>query len=180
MSTGPEITIHPPAAPDPILLHRPGDRIEIGVASDPEYRRRYSDTVEVRSHDDGSMGWRVESAKMRPNHSDLDRILAGRHVPTDVIAATVERVLALLASEDVAWAAYEAAATEAERTSDVVLDVHQNETNVWWVADVTWAATGRDVPRDADEGGTLPSYGLAAQEGHDRAARTGRTVIVRD
>jgi hypothetical protein len=139
--------------------------------------RRYPDTVEVRTTLDGSSRCAAELARCRPNHADLDRVLGGYGIPDDVIAATVERVLVLLADEDRRWAVYERAACEAERTSDVVLDVHQDDSHVWWIASVTYAATGRDVPRDADEGGTLPTWQLARAEGLARAERPGRTVI---
>ncbi len=61
-----------------------------------------------------------------------------------------------------------------ERESDVLVDVHQDSSNVWWVADVTYQATGRSVPRAADEGGTNAHYSLARAEGLARAKRASR------
>lgn len=53
----------------------------------------------------------------------------------------------------------------------VTVEVKQDETNVWWVALVTYTATGRSVSRAADEGGTHSQAWLAEAEGMARAER---------
>lgn len=58
------------------------------------------------------------------------------------------------------------------RALPIQCSVGQNETNVWWVAsfsDVSgeWSW----IPRDADEGGTLPHKWMADKEAKTRAAR---------
>ena len=59
-----------------------------------------------------------------------------------------------------------------DRTLPITYSVHQDGTNVWWVAtfhDV--AGEWSWIPRAADEGGTLAHEWMAVQEAKDRAAR---------
>lgn len=172
----PAITIVPPPPPEPIVvIGSAGQTIQI----DGPDTRTYPDTVTTRTFAAGVTTSCVrEMARCRPNTSDLRRILAARGVSAEGIAHTESQVLAMLAAEDAAWRRYEAAAAEAERACDVVLDVTQDETRVRWVARVTYAATGRPVPRDADEGGTHARQEQAEMEARARAERTGRTILV--
>ncbi len=62
----------------------------------------------------------------------------------------------------------------AERTSRVVAEVVDDGTGVGAVARVHYEATGRDVHRGADEGGSFRGqryWGLAAEEAEERALR---------
>lgn len=63
----------------------------------------------------------------------------------------------------------------------VVVSVHRNETNVWWVVTVT-AAHGCGAAnwrRHADEGGTHGSWRTAISEAEDICERLGARVIER-
>jgi hypothetical protein len=69
------------------------------------------------------------------------------------------------------------------RSLPIYCDVHQDYTNVWWVASFS-DVSGTDswIPRDADEGGTHAHYSMAKREADYRATRLrnlGFTVIER-
>ena len=67
------------------------------------------------------------------------------------------------------------------RSLPITCSVHQDYTNVWWVASFADVTGERDwIPRAADEGGTLPKEFLARKEAEGRAARLrqmGYTVV---
>lgn len=63
----------------------------------------------------------------------------------------------------------------------VVVSVHRDHTNVWWVATVTALHGGgkANYPRLCDEGGRLPNHLLAACEAEDICQRLGSRVAQR-
>jgi len=64
---------------------------------------------------------------------------------------------------------FEAHQTDLERTSGIIADVSRDDTNVWWVVTLTWAASGRTIAcRRRDEGGTLPNRRCAIAEAERR------------
>ena len=64
----------------------------------------------------------------------------------------------------------------------VVVSVHRDHTNVWWVATVRALHGGGEAKysRRADEGGTLPNHLLAACEAEDICQRLGSRVARRE
>lgn len=64
----------------------------------------------------------------------------------------------------------------------VVVSVHRDATNVWWVATVRALHGGgyAAYARRRDEGGTLPNHLLAACEAEDICQRLGERVALRE
>lgn len=110
------------------------------------------DPTAVVRHDDGHTTTCRLSALRAAAEQD-DRSIAGlRGQRVDDESRRLAAVYRGLLSQAEALA--EPLLAAAERTSEVVISVHQDESSVWWVASVTYAATGRHVPRPADCGGT--------------------------
>ncbi len=57
------------------------------------------------------------------------------------------------------------------RNKQIVYSVHQDGTNVWWVANFYWMSNARpcEIRRSATQGGTLNRKWQAEEEGEDRA-----------
>ncbi len=156
-----------PVAPEPIVLGRHASRIEIHA---PE-TRMYPDTVSVHEWTTTDRTRRrTQLARCRPNHHDLDRLLAAAGVPADVIATVAAQVLAMLSAHDAAWLAYERAADAAERTSPITVAISSDTGGNTWEVRAHYDVTGRPAPRcSVTDGEAHPTYRLARMEADDRA-----------
>ena len=107
----------------------------------------------------------------------------GRRGKPDDILRDLRAAAAQEDAEAAAWYRRILALAEAEAANGpVIVSVHQDGTNVWWVCTVTafWGGGPANYRRATDEGGTLPNHLLAALEAARICDRLGKRVEVRD
>lgn len=131
----------------------------------------YPDTVQCEYRAEGSVGWKVERFAVEHEliayfaRPEIAAIIGG----TDPSEAA-RKATAFAAAGHAHHVAEQRRMDEIERTNrSVTATVKQD--SAWWVAQVVYTATGRPVPRRADEGGTHAHRWMAESEADDRARR---------